>query len=346
MQRTLNKLIDSATMSSINRLFPNLNLFLYDQVIPVGHEPINLRLDEVEAQQANGSVLKFKTVTILPEDNFYHRTIDKVPKDCISLLEALYNQILELVSQQRHELHALFVDTERPGDFVREFTRFAPNLVEHVYSSFQFYVVRKYENTFANARSKTPNNILENVVKISLASYTTSVLPGKDLSDLIVASSLQASNEKKAINLNQVQQLSLFRLIWAVEAVNKIKYALIHREKTVVFLDNAEFQIRQLYVPLYATRFNLDTLSIFDQSPELQLRLQQYPLTIMHMYWNEFDLRSEYFSAYMLGTKSLIASKIVLSKIRYTFYEQYRLYKFAFLPLASDGDEHNAMNVE
>jgi hypothetical protein len=132
-------------------------------------------------------------------------------------------------------------------------------------------------------------------------------------------------------SLAHVQQISLFRLIWAVESIQKVKYAITEEDTTIIFLDNIEFQIRHLYYPLYATRFNHNQLAIFDNSPQFKDRIKTIPFKIQHLYSaSTTDIGSQYESTYSFDEPEQDGVDISRKVFNYDYH--FLMYNFAFLP--------------
>jgi hypothetical protein len=164
-------------------------------------------------------------------------------------------------------------------------------------------------------------------------------------------------------NFNNFQKLSLLRLIWAVESINKIKYSIVYNKTTVIFLDNLDFQVRMSLTPIYATKFNVDTLVLFDQAPEFTERLKTFGFFI-NLRYEVTQEDGEFSASYKITRRDLnntntiedyddeedyyydITITTLLARNRYSFTNQYELYQTLFLPLIKNQDESSQMNAE
>jgi hypothetical protein len=319
--------------------FENLNLFIAEEVIPLNANPDIIKLEELEVNQPNDSILKFKTITVINDPSSYDeltreggRTIPWVFKP---LLERLYDQIITLLGDQRYGLTELFklaTDVKNFLPFVDGLKQKKQRIVSDLASNLRLEITRLYSNVFEYLKLGNQNDMLSNVGNITLreeAVYRPDFEGSREnpLGSKII-SRLETGHLK---SLTPIQQISLFRLIWAVESILKVKYAIMEEDTTIIFLDNIEFQIRHLYYPLYATRFNHNQLAIFDNSPQFKDRTETIPFKIEHLYsGNITDIESQYVSSYSF--RETEKDVVVISRKTFNYDYHLLMYNFAFLP--------------
>ena len=319
--------------------FENLNLFIAEEVIPLDVHPDIIKLEQLEVTQPDNSILKFSTITVINDPSAYDITIEGgevTPLMFKPLLERLYDQVITLLSDKRYGLIELFKPSilmEKYLPFVVDLKQKKQHLVSNLSSNLRLEINRIYSNIFDYLKLENQNDMLSNVNNILLREEATH---NPDYGPLVknpfenrIAQRLETGPLK---SLTNVQQISLFRLIWAVESIQKVKYAITEEDTTIIFLDNIEFQIRHLYYPLYATRFNHNQLAIFDNSPQFKDRVQTIPFNIQHLYsaTTITDVGSQYESTYSFG--ELDGDGIVISKKTFNFDYHLFMYNFAFLP--------------
>lgn len=361
-------------------MFTNLNLFIPEELLLPDSNPDLLRLDKVEihSDTDDSSITEFTTLTVLSNsESISELTTDNdraTPQLFKPLLATLYDQVTRLLTEDVYQLKSLInytLDDSDDKSFFNVLKNYNNHMVNDLASIFELRLTRCYINVYDYAKSNFKNDMLANLESVTISETIESKLATKKITKYIQGKKVSTTSfdngkdfpfsprshetvvfqltDGTNLILNQVQQLSLFRLIWAIEAIRKVKYSLVHYATVVLFMDNVNTQIRHLYTPLYSTTFNLDSLEIFNQSPEFKDRLQTATLIIHHhINANSKEPGNYYTSVYAIiineydGDNILSVRSILLSNHTYDYYNQFFMYQFAFLPW---GENKNKMDL-
>jgi hypothetical protein len=295
--------------------FDNLNLFIKEEVIPQNNDNVYLKADLIELPETNVS---FTKISIAPDFMLYtfktqNLAPETVPEPFVPFLMALHRQIQELLTQDIYKLNKLFDDLTPQFKF--DIEKLSTTTTQFIY----IFMVQQYENVLEYASTQQNNNFFQNLQIFEIASedikekeinnpiveYKPEVtyVQNKRIESTkkvawIVGNKAVPINHTKRIyfpslnyrrddpneQLDPVVQLSLLRLTWAIESINKIKSSILYKVPSVIFLDNLEVQTRMLLTPHYYTRFNLDTLALFNNSPLYKENLEDWNFSINRNY--------------------------------------------------------------
>ena len=294
--------------------FDNLNLFIKEEVIPQNNDNVYLKADLIELPETNVS---FTKISIIPDSTLYifktqNLAPETVPEPLVPFLMALHRQIYELLTQDIYKLTKLFDDLTPELKFNIE--KLSTTTTQYI----NIFMVQDYENVLEYASTQHNNNFFQNLEIFEIASED---ITEKEISIPIVEyrpvvkyvqNKKIETNEKvpsivgnKVVPINYsnsdyfpslnyrrdpneqldpVVQLSLLRLTWTIESINKIKSSILYKVPSVIFLDNLKVQTRMLLTPHYYTRLNLDTLALFNNSPLYKDNLEYWRFSINRTY--------------------------------------------------------------
>lgn len=285
-------------------LFSNLNLFIRDEVIPINNNNVALKADIIELPETNVSFTKIEIIPNRSRYNIASHKLDPrlVPNPFIPLLAKLHQQVYDLLTQDVYKLNKVLTPAFKKDKFLFDIQRLSATTVSYISLNMR----QDYDNVFEYAQNQqSNNNLFKNLVHFSID--PENITDKEVDIPIVELQPVYQTVNKKTIATNKMQpvvkgykshaidvtrsqaeeyaisfdlkthiidiendltiQLSLLRMIWAIESINKIKSSILYRTPSVIFLDNLDFQTRMLLTPYYFTKLNLDSLALYNQSP-------------------------------------------------------------------------------
>jgi hypothetical protein len=261
-------------------IFQHLNVFLREEAIPQVNDNIRIKAHLVDVPEDG---LQFTVLTIM-EFGIEEQT---VPDSLVPLLTALYQQVYNLLTMDVYELNKFIVPYIHEEGLIFD----SESMINNVGSSLYLYSNQQYDNVYDYNEHQGSTNLTDKLISFSLHEQSINrivqvpifktkshSLTGQPIRVQVgfenrkiytkLESVMSEFYSKKAnLEPTQTQKLSLLRLIWAVESINKIKHSISTGQKSYIFLDNRDFQVRMMMNPIYSTRLNLDQFALFQQSP-------------------------------------------------------------------------------
>jgi hypothetical protein len=288
--------------------FPNLNLFLKEEVIPKDLEPVFFSADVIAIND-----VEFTLLTIVPDsETFLELTNDDetVPDPFVPLLTKCYEQVVSLLTEDRYGLTQFFeykhgqLDEDRTKalqrsqNSIRAIEAHSSSFITNLRSVFELSITKQYQN-LADYNQQSISNVTDlfaNMISCNLTVYNgVGDAPLKrGYTDNFVSFDALTYSENASLSqkmtLTPIQHLSFYRLMWAVDAIQKIKYSVISHYTTAIILDNIDLQNRMLVRTYMNSHFNGSSLSVFDVSPQLIPNVNRFKFRT-YMQYNVYKTR-------------------------------------------------------
>jgi hypothetical protein len=279
---------------------PYLNLFLSEELVLNGITSSNLvKLDEIEIEKQDGGSVSFRTAIFNAPGVKIHWSEDisldrkRSTSSYTKIMEPIYDQLINLLIDPKFELNQLVqLGSETPtlSQLKQVLSEWKYDNTFNLDVSSSLLVSRLYDNLaqYSNSNEKVnPESQLQHV------SFYSSYHKGKEKVDVQLhlvnptihkKSLLERLDDRTLLNLNSNQIVSLYRLIWAVQTINKIRYSINTKSPVVIYLDNMELQMAHLKTGLHATKLNLDLLSAYQISPNFDNFVQNKPFEVLQWF--------------------------------------------------------------
>ena len=322
-------------------IFQHLNLFLREEAIPHISDDKRIKAHLVDVPE-NG--LQFTALTIM-EFGVEEQT---VPESLVPLLTVLYRQVYDLLMTDIYELNKFIVPFIHEEGLIFD----SKSMINNVGSSLYLYSNQQYDNVYDYVESQGSTNLTDKLISFSLREQSINrivqvpifktkshSLTGQPIRVQVGFENRKIYTELESVmsefyskesnlELSQTQKLSLLRLIWAVESINKIKHSIATGQKCYIFLDNRDFQVRMMMNPIYSAGLNLDQFALFQQSPFYSKLLKDCKFSVIRQY--VVDDKEQFIAKYYLIESH--GKEIWSRRLNYQIQEESDFVEMFFLP--------------